>query len=129
MKTKERETGIEPATSSLGNWVSIESKDQSRVSASTISIKNRCSFHLPNSSAAEWAANGLHDHDANPITWYIQKLQSRRLAVVITEQATEPFPASYRSRCVADHLVGCDDPIAETLMISFKVVMRTEMLK
>jgi hypothetical protein len=36
---KERETGIEPATSSLGNWASIESKDQSRVSASTISIK------------------------------------------------------------------------------------------
>jgi len=32
-------TGIEPATSSLGNWASIESKDQSRVSASTISIK------------------------------------------------------------------------------------------
>ena len=55
---------------------------------------------------------------------YIQELQSRRLAVVMTEQATEPVPASYRAR----FLVGCDDPIAETLMISFKVAMRTEML-
>jgi hypothetical protein len=27
---KERETGIEPATSSLGNWRSIENKEQRR---------------------------------------------------------------------------------------------------
>jgi len=27
---KERETGIEPATSSLGNWRSIENKEQQR---------------------------------------------------------------------------------------------------
>ena len=41
---RERETGIEPATSSLGIWASIESKDQSRVSASTISIKTAVIF-------------------------------------------------------------------------------------
>ena len=48
LKIKERETGIEPATSSLGNWASIESKDQSRVSASTISIKTAVifTFHI-----------------------------------------------------------------------------------
>jgi hypothetical protein len=28
---KKRETGIEPATSSLGNWATIESKQQSRL--------------------------------------------------------------------------------------------------
>jgi hypothetical protein len=28
---KERETGIEPATSSLGNWRSIENKEQWRL--------------------------------------------------------------------------------------------------
>ena len=28
---KERETGIEPATSSLGKWLSIENKQQSRL--------------------------------------------------------------------------------------------------
>jgi hypothetical protein len=44
LKRKERETGIEPATSSLGIWASIESKDQSRVSASTISIKTAVIF-------------------------------------------------------------------------------------
>jgi hypothetical protein len=44
LKRKERETGIEPAPSSLGNWASIESKDQSRVSASTISIKTAVIF-------------------------------------------------------------------------------------
>jgi hypothetical protein len=31
-------------------------------------------------------------------------------------------------RALADDLVRCDDPIAETLMISFKLVVRTEML-
>jgi hypothetical protein len=59
---------------------------------------------------------------------YVQKLKSCRLAVVITEEAAESLTAPYRSGCVADHLVWCDDPIAETLMISFKVVMRTELL-
>jgi hypothetical protein len=44
LERKERETGIEPATSSLGNWASIESKEQSRVSASTISIKTAVIF-------------------------------------------------------------------------------------
>jgi hypothetical protein len=29
LKSKERETGIEPATSSLGKWTTIESKEQS----------------------------------------------------------------------------------------------------
>jgi len=59
---------------------------------------------------------------------YVQKLRLCRLAVVITEKAAEPLPASYRSGCVADHLVRCDDPIVDTLMISFKVVVRAEML-
>jgi hypothetical protein len=39
-----RDTGIEPATTSLGIRASIESKDQSRVSASTISIKTAVIF-------------------------------------------------------------------------------------
>jgi hypothetical protein len=30
LNPKERETGIEPATSSLGNWATIESKEKSR---------------------------------------------------------------------------------------------------
>jgi hypothetical protein len=30
LSLKERETGIEPATSSLGKWMTIESKEQSR---------------------------------------------------------------------------------------------------
>jgi hypothetical protein len=31
LKRKERETGIEPATSSLGKWTTIESKEQWRL--------------------------------------------------------------------------------------------------
>jgi len=31
IERKERETGIEPATSSLGKWATIESKEQSRL--------------------------------------------------------------------------------------------------
>jgi hypothetical protein len=52
LKKKERETGIEPATSSLGIWTSIESKEQWRAMASTVEHQNRCSFHFPNSRAA-----------------------------------------------------------------------------
>ena len=44
VESKERETGIEPPTSSFRNWASIDSKDQSRVSASTISIKTAVVF-------------------------------------------------------------------------------------
>jgi len=51
----------------------------------------------------------------------VQKLKSCGLAVVITEDAAELLASSYRSRYVADRLVRCDDPIVETLMISFKV--------
>src|SRR5207249_8526418 len=36
-------------------------------------------------------------------------------------ESAESLPASYRFRSVADHLDWCDDPIAETLMIAFKV--------
>ena len=57
-----------------------------------------------------------------------KKPKSGCLAVVITEESAESLPASHRSHWVADHLVWCDDPIAEPLMIAFKVVMRTEML-
>ena len=37
----ERETGIEPATSSLGNWMSIESKQQSRLWHRLLNHRNR----------------------------------------------------------------------------------------
>jgi hypothetical protein len=65
---KERETGIEPATSSLGRWASIESKEQSRTMASTISIQNAGVFTFQVRVQFKWAAIGLHLHDANPIT-------------------------------------------------------------
>jgi hypothetical protein len=58
----------------------------------------------------------------------VQILQSRRFTVVITEKASKSLSASYRSRWVPEHLVWCDDPIAEPLMIAFKVVMCAEML-
>jgi len=31
------------------------------------------------------------------------------------QEAAELLPAPYRSRCLADHLVRCDDPIVEIL--------------
>ena len=47
--TKERETGIEPATSSLGNWASIENKQQWRLlrpflNTSTRPVSRFCLF-------------------------------------------------------------------------------------
>ena len=46
---KERETGIEPATSSLGNWASIENKQQWRLlrpflNTSTRPVSRFCLF-------------------------------------------------------------------------------------
>jgi hypothetical protein len=44
--------GLKGPFASLGNWTSIESKEQSRSMASTVEHQNRCSFHFPNSRAA-----------------------------------------------------------------------------
>jgi hypothetical protein len=59
IETQERETGIEPATSSLGNWASIESKEQSRTTAASISIQNAGVLAFPTSVQFNWAAIGL----------------------------------------------------------------------
>ena len=53
LNPKERETGIEPATSSLGNWASIENKQQWRLlrpflNTSTRLVSRFCLFHLLN---------------------------------------------------------------------------------
>ena len=51
----------------------------------------------------------------------VQKLRSRRPAVVITEDSAESLPASYSSLCAADHLIRHDDSLAQPLMIPFKM--------
>src|SRR5947209_124325 len=43
---KERETGIEPATSSLGKWTSIENKQQSRLRRSFLATRINGDFDL-----------------------------------------------------------------------------------
>ncbi len=45
LKTLERETGIEPATSSLGNWLSIENKEYSVYGV------DRCLYRAPSYQA------------------------------------------------------------------------------
>src|SRR3989441_5247260 len=47
-------------TSSLGRWASIESKDQSRITASTISIQTAVIFIFQFRVQFKWAAIGLH---------------------------------------------------------------------
>src|SRR5438874_7366465 len=47
-------------TSSLGRWASIESKDQSRITASTISIQTAVIFIFHLRVQFKWAAIGLH---------------------------------------------------------------------
>jgi len=54
--------------------------------------------------------------------------EPRRRAVVIAKESAESLSPSYSSRCLADHLVWRDDPIAEPLMVPFKMVVRTEMM-
>ena len=50
----------------------------------------------------------------------------RGLAMVVSKQAAESSLASDRSVTLTDFVVRLDDPVAQTLMISFAVVVRYE---
>jgi hypothetical protein len=62
------ETQTVESNASLGRWASIESKEQSRSSASIISIKTAVVFTFQVRVQSEWAAIGLHGYDADLIT-------------------------------------------------------------
>ncbi len=70
--------------------------------------------------------------DPDPLRLFTQlgKLERdlRRFAIVIAEHAAEAFPTPNIANFLADFVSGINDPIPETLMISFPLIMGDEFL-
>ena len=57
----------------------------------------------------------------------VQKLKSRRLAVVIVEEATDSLAFSHASCRCADNFDGFEKAIIEALMVPFSMIMGYEL--
>ena len=77
---------------------------------------------FPTQTSAEDYLNGLASRSRN-----VQKLKSRRLAVVIVEEATDSFAFPHASRRCADNFDGFEKAIIEALMVQFSMIMGYEL--